>query len=198
MALDRPFINTMAPVLLDRAEVKAYADRVDAGIEALWRAMQKHRVDYEGKVFSTSKEVDASLPKLPGAFVFAYRDFVASWKDFYEPLGSFNPVGPTVWSAWDAIEGYESQLKAYREKYISYGGKMEAPAPVNPSDVVKEHPGDNWNALGNAFGNLTTIVVAGAVIAGIVVLAPYLPSPKKTPAQPQPSPETKEKKNVPV
>jgi len=186
MALDRPFQRTSAPVILDRAEVKAYADRVEMGVQSLSRSIAKHKVDWStasipaGWSNPKTGSVDLSLPVLPSDFVLAYRDFQVSWSDFYSSIQSFNPVGPTAWSAWDSVEGYESQLKAFRNKYIGYGGKVEAPIPVPPSVVNKEHPG-SWDPFG---GNLSLFLGLGVAVAAVVLIRPYLPST--------------EKKNVPV
>lgn len=177
MALDRPFKRVSAPAVLDRAEVLAYADRVDTGITDLWNAMAGYGIKWA----STDK------PKLPSEFVSSYRNFVESWKEFYESIKSFNLFGPTVWSAWDTVEGYESQLKAYREKFVSLGGEIKTPSPVTPAQVAKEHPGGGLGFL----DNIPLFLGIGVAVAAVVLVRPYLPTPTTKSA-------LTEKKNVPV
>jgi hypothetical protein len=142
-----------APILLDRAEVRAYMDRIDRGITSLQQAV--------------SEKWQAEPKSMPSEWYYDFLSFKANWGEFYEKMQGFDLFGPTVWSAYETTEGYETQYRSYKKDFETrFNGKVSTTGPVTPADIEKEHPSffTGWTA------NSTVLPLAGAAILAVVLL----------------------------
>jgi hypothetical protein len=139
-----------APYLLDRAQVRAYADRVNEAVRTLGNDIRSRQLD-KG-ISGDAEHTVAYNPadgKLPWGWWTSWLHFKTEWEAYYEKLQGFDLFGPTVWSAWAAIEDFETRFNVYKKDFTTkYAGISTGPDLVTQTDIDKEHPTSGW---GSAF-----------------------------------------------
>jgi hypothetical protein len=120
-----------------------------AGSDADWREVARFMgTDPDG--------LDADQRCFQGAFVQAFRGFVAEWDKFFAENSDF---GARLWGGvYDKVLDYKARAADWRRRFEELGGRPSAPAPRLPAAFP-------W----------TAVYVAGGVLAGLLVLRAVRP-----------------------